>query len=81
MLGTIGCSPAFDRFFKKGISNKLKIKGNLNKTSITKMIEFYKENELILEKYRKDISNCTKVNYTKMKMIDMIFWQIGKNKN
>lgn len=73
LLGTVGCVPAYDDNFKKGLGNK-KITMQLGKTSLVKAIQFYRENRASFEKsYIK--------NYPPMKLLDMCFWMIGKKVN
>ncbi len=82
LMGTLGCVPAYDRYFTSAIKF-LKIKpGTFNtKTmaSMNKLIEFYKNHYFKLEEIRKglQISRRTNILYPQMKIIDMGFWQIG----
>ena len=75
-MGTLGCVPAYDRYFKVGIK-ELKISTGLyNIRSILKLVDFYEENKKQFEVARDGL----KVNgmpYPQMKMLDMGFWQIG----
>ena len=76
LMGTLGCVPAYDRYFKVGIK-ELKISTGLyNIRSILKLVDFYEENKKQFEVARDGL----KVNgmpYPQMKMLDMGFWQIG----
>jgi hypothetical protein len=71
ILGTVGCIPAYDRYFKEG----LKIKGfkrSVNpKKSITNLLDFYKTNKVEIDRLSEEF------NYPPMKIIDMYFWKIG----
>ena len=74
LLGTIGCIPAYDRFFIDGL-NKTDIQKKFSaKKSFRQLLKFYEENE-------KEINILTKEckGYTPMKIIDMYFWIIGYN--
>lgn len=73
LLGTIGCIPAYDRFFIEGLGTNKDIKKRFNsKKSFKELIEFYTTN-------KKEIDEITKKckGYTPMKIIDMYFWEIG----
>lgn len=79
MLGTIGCVPAYDRFFKDKKSNVKTYA--FNKESLKSLVKYYLDNYEELEKYRKRISTSSNIEYTQMKIIDMIFWQMGFDKD
>ena len=77
LLGTLGCVPAYDRFFLDAwrIDNKDQRKWTLtfNKNSLHTLIEFYNktENKIHIDKLAEEIG------YPVMKILDMYFWQIG----
>ena len=76
LMGTLGCVPAYDRYFISGIKKQKVASGNYNMKSIGQLVDFYESNIVELENIRKDM----KVNgmaYPKMKILDMAFWQIG----
>lgn len=82
IMGTIGCLPAYDRFFKSGIkhyndSNNVKLIQLFSQNSIKKIYEFCVDNKKELIKIQKDISKYSKVRYPLFKLIDSYFWQIG----
>ena len=75
LLGTVGCIPAYDRLFKKGLYNQPFIKKGFNpKRSFAQLLDFY-----IDDKNKREIDDLriNLNNYTIMKIIDMYFWQIG----
>lgn len=75
-MGTLGCVPAYDRYFISGIKKQKVASGNYNMKSIVQLVDFYERNIVELENIRKDM----KVNgmaYPQMKILDMAFWQIG----
>lgn len=75
-MGTLGCVPAYDRYFISGIKKQKVASGNYNMKSIVQLVDFYESNIVELENIRKDM----KVNgmaYPQMKILDMAFWQIG----
>ncbi len=76
LMGTLGCVPAYDRYFISGIKKQKVASGNYNMKSIGQLVDFYEKNIVELENIRKDM----KVNgmaYPQMKILDMAFWQIG----
>ncbi len=77
LLGTLGCAPAYDEYFKKGVAKCNVTTQLLSKASIMSLAEYYQDNEIELEKVRKSISNSRKLEYPPMKILDMAFWQIG----
>lgn len=81
IMVTMGCIPAYDRYYKEGFKKKYNISVNFNKRSFTQMIDLVKSDEKI-----KKVSNqsCliqyTKIKYPPIKLIDLYFWLIGLNK-
>ena len=76
LMGTLGCVPAYDRYFISGIKKQKVASGNYNMKSIGQLVDYYESNIVELENIRKDM----KVNgmaYPQMKILDMAFWQIG----
>lgn len=76
LMGTLGCVPAYDRYFIMGLKNQKVSTGLYNMQSLLKLVDFYEENKERLEVARGGL----KVNgmpYPQMKMLDMGFWQIG----
>lgn len=77
LLGTLGCTPAYDRFFVDSV-RKLKIAtGTFNPKSLLQLAVFYEANEERLESCRKQITLSDGSMYPQMKLLDMGFWQIG----
>lgn len=80
LMGTFGCVPAYDRFFKEGIKIYNVSKGTFNKNSIKNLAQFYQNNYEKFEIIRKGILKKG-VDYPQMKLVDMCFWQIGYDKS
>lgn len=76
LMGTLGCVPAYDRYFIAGIKAQGVAIGNYNINSILKLVDFYEENADRLEPVRKGML-IYDLLYLQMKMLDMGFWQIG----
>jgi hypothetical protein len=78
LMGTLGCAPAYDRFFVEGIKSLGFSTGNFNLKSLDKLINFYRKNSDRLEKIRNSLHvDKSNLIYPQMKLIDMGFWQIG----
>lgn len=77
LMGTLGCVPAYDEYFIKGIIKEKVAKGTYNKESVKSLARFY-------EKYNEkfDAERCNwrveGIEYPQMKLLDMGFWQMGK---
>ena len=76
LMGTMGCVPAYDRYFIKGIKKYKKASGTFSIKSILNLVEFYNENYIDFEKAREKMK-IGDIEYPQMKIIDMCFWQIG----
>ena len=71
ILGTLGCLPAFDRFFIDGVKNQDFYFKTLKKKSLERLFKYTDDNlelKSIQNKYPE---------YPMMKIVDMYFWQIG----
>ncbi len=76
LMGTLGCVPAYDRYFIEGVKKEKAASGIFGKKSIMSLIDFYENNETKLEATRKGLKVCG-LSYPQMKLLDMGFWQIG----
>ena len=86
LLGTLGCVPAYDRFFVDAVKKNNVTTGNYNIASLQKLIKFYEDEEHqekleklrseFLIKYEFDGEEKT-LDYPQMKLLDMGFWKIG----
>lgn len=76
LMDTLGCIPAYDRYFIDGIKKQNISTGNYNRNSLLKLIDFYETNAEIFEPI---VSNMKigDIPYPEMKLLDMGFWQIG----
>jgi hypothetical protein len=77
MLGTFGCVPAFDTYFKKGFRVS-----TFGPKALRKVSEFYTANADVIERNRVetldfDSGRPTNRRYTRAKVIDMIFFTAG----
>ena len=76
LMGTMGCVPAYDRYFIKGIKKYKVASSNFSEKSILNLMEFYNKNYTRLEKIREKMK-IDNIKYPQMKVIDMCFWQVG----
>ena len=76
LLGTLGCTPAYDRYFNYGIRKYNLAPAILNKDSLKGIAGFYLNNFDKLEQARSEI-NSRGIIYPQMKIADMCFWQTG----
>lgn len=80
LLGTMGCVPAYDNFFKNGLKKKhVKPYSSFSKDSFIKVLKFCRCNHEYLRNIPIQHSDCkgTKNYYPIMKTVDMYFWEIG----
>ena len=76
ILGTMGCTPAYDINFKRGLPACGVAQQRFGERSLTQLEKYYCNNLDELEKFRMKISR-DRVAYTPMKILDMCFWQFG----
>lgn len=75
LMGVFGCTPAYDRYFVSTLKNSKIAYERFSRQSLISLnalYDYYDEFEELRQRY---ISEGT--YYTKMKMLDMCFWQIG----
>ena len=72
MLGTLGCTVAYDRYVKQGLAS-LNMTQKMGVQSIRELCSFAKSNE---EEIKMEISKLNDL-YTPMKIIDMYFFEKG----
>jgi hypothetical protein len=77
ILGTLGCVPAYDRYFIDGIRKKNLNYSGIKPRNFTSIIEFYKNNINQFSTAEKHIFEISGINYPPMKLLDMYFWEIG----
>lgn len=80
LLGTLGCVPAYDRYFIDGLKEKKIGNRTFNNTSLNELFDFIDMNKTEITDAQKFIFIKTKQHYPVMKIVDMYFWQIGYGK-
>ena len=76
LMGTLGCVPAYDRFFVDGIKKYKVTTGEYNLKSVLRLVDFYEAHNDRLEEARHGMWT-EDLTYPQMKLLDMGFWQIG----
>ena len=76
LMGTLGCVPAYDRFFVDGIKKHKVTTGEYSPESVLRLVDFYEAHNDRLEEARRGFEVDGLV-YPQMKLLDMGFWQAG----
>lgn len=74
LLGTLGCVPAFDRYYINSVKKNHISKGSFSRNSVRSVAKFYTDNLETFENLRHELSECG-IEYPPMKLMDMCFWQ------
>ena len=80
LMGTLGCVPAYDRFFQDGVAAYKVTTREYSPNSVLKLVDFYEEHNDRLEEVRRGFEGGGLV-YPQMKLLDMGFWQVGFEEN
>lgn len=76
LMGTLGCVPAYDRFFQDGVATYKVATQEYSTNSVLKLVDFYEAHNDRLEEARRGM-RVGDLTYPQMKLLDMGFWQIG----
>jgi hypothetical protein len=79
LLGTLGCIPAYDRYFVDGlrIIKKRHQVPKLTPSNFSAVVKFYQAHRPEFDHAQREIKNRGGPTYPAMKLVDMYFWQIG----
>ena len=80
LMGTLGCVPAYDRFFVDGIKKYKVTTQEYSLESVRKLAKFYEAHNDRLEEARRGMWT-EDLTYPQMKLLDMGFWQVGFEKD
>ncbi|ERH33037.1 MULTISPECIES: hypothetical protein [Actinomycetaceae] len=80
LMGTLGCVPAYDRFFQDGVATYKVTTREYSPESVRRLLDFYEEHNDRLEEARRGM-RVGDLIYPQMKVLDMGFWQIGFEKD
>lgn len=75
LLGTLGCTPAYDRYFKKGLSITGAASQRCNVQSLMALGRLYIDHLEEFETLRRHC--CERMEYPAAKIIDMCFFEFG----
>ena len=76
LMGTLGCVPAYDRFFEEGARNLGLEKKTYHEKSLLELADIYEEHNDRLEEARRGM-RTEDLTYPQMKLLDMGLWQVG----
>jgi hypothetical protein len=77
ILGTLGCIPAYDRYFIYGMRKSGISYSKLNKSNLKSIAEYYKKHQPEFDRAQHVIYEKSNIHYPAMKLVDMYFWEIG----
>ena len=75
LLGTVGCVPAYDRYFKKALADTGAAPQVFSAKSIRTLGNLYLDHEDEFEKFRKHCGS--RIEYPAAKILDMCFFEYG----
>ena len=76
LLGTIGCTPAYDRYFTAGLG-KINVTKTYGVNSLRKVANLYLDNIEEFEKLRNFCKEQSGIDYPPVKILDMCFFESG----
>ena len=79
IMGTIGCTPAYDRYFVAGVKSLGKFPASFKHKGYCGVIQFYQNNAKEFQKVQVIVSNG-RVKYPPMKLADMYFHSLGNQR-
>ena len=79
-MGTLGCVPAYERFFEEGAKYLGLEKKSYNEDSLLELADIYEAHNDRLEEARRGMRTDDLI-YPQMKRLDMGLWQVGFEKD
>ena len=80
LMGTLGCVPAYDRFFQDGAKYLGLEHNSYKEKSLRELADFYEAHNDRLEEARRGM-RVGDLIYPQMKLLDMGLWQVGFEKD
>lgn len=80
LMGTLGCVPAYDTFFEKGVRHLGLKEKDYNEDSLLELADIYEAHNDRLEEARRGM-RVGDLIYPQMKLLDMGLWQVGFEKD
>ncbi|MFD2907192.1 hypothetical protein ACFSX9_00445 [Flavobacterium ardleyense] len=79
IIGTLGCSPAFDRYYNNGVKANGFTFNKMNEKSYKELFQFVEDNKADLIKLQQELYKIDTIHYPLLKVVDMYFWHEGYN--
>lgn len=79
ILGTLGCSPAFDRYFNDGAKKHNFSFTSFSDKSFDEIFNFVDNNKTELLKLQNELMASQGLHYPLLKLVDIYFWHEGFN--
>lgn len=76
LLGTVGCTPACDRFFIRGFRHESQY-STFGKKFLLRAFQFYRQQADEFSETQRVVLQRGGINYPAMKLLDMYFWNLG----
>ena len=76
LLGTLGCVPAYDRYYVQAVKRYNISAGVYSKESVRDVAVYYLSHKDEFESLREELSTCG-TRYPAMKLMDMCMWQLA----
>jgi hypothetical protein len=80
LLGTVGCTPACDRFFIDGFRSTSLGYSRFGPRFLGKVFQFCRTHKVALLKIQDKIYSKSGTRYPMMKLVDMYFWELGSRR-
>ncbi len=79
IIGTLGCCPAFDRYFNDGVKKYNFGFTKFTNKSFEQLFMFVEENKPELSQLQAELLLSEKIHYPLLKLVDIFFWHEGFN--
>lgn len=80
IIGALGCSPAFDRYFNDGVKASGYKFYKMNENSYKELFLFVERHKTEFAKLQQELYIIDNIHYPMLKVVDMYFWHEGFNK-
>jgi hypothetical protein len=77
LLGTVGCTPACDRYFVSGLKKTGLRNRRFGRKFLINARDFYLKHKVEFDRAQRRISKKAGFRYPIMKLVDMYFWELG----
>lgn len=81
IMATLGCTPAYDIYFKEGLKLKDKQGNSFTKKSFSRLLNLCRKDKSLSKIYEKHIPTLeVSIKYPPMKLLDLYLWRLGGGK-